>query len=137
MEDPVEEKCPLVSRVTVLKHMFTLQELKEVPSLLLELKEDVREEAENLGDATNVVLSRQLEVTIPGWNSYLQPSCYDVSSNLSSVGCAADVPAAGARGGDDSQVSVRVLPSALGKEVILNDECAAENAWAIFCWTED
>jgi HIV Tat-specific factor 1 len=62
-EDPVEEKRPLVSRVTVLKYMFTLQELKDDPSLLLELKEDVREEAENLGDVTNVVL-------------------YDVSSNL-------------------------------------------------------
>ena len=63
MEDPVEEKRPLVSCVTVLKHMLTLQELKDDPSLLLELKEDVREEAENLGDVTNVVL-------------------YDVSSNL-------------------------------------------------------
>jgi HIV Tat-specific factor 1 len=55
-EDPVEEKRPLVSRVAVLKHMFTLQELKGDPSLLLDLKEDVREEAENLGDVTNVVL---------------------------------------------------------------------------------
>lgn len=64
MEDPVEEQRPLVSRVTVLKYMFTLQELKDDPSLLLELKEDVREEAENLGDVTNVVL-------------------YDASSNLS------------------------------------------------------
>ena len=66
MEDPVEEKRPLVSRVTVLKHMFTLQELNDDSSLLLELKEDVREEAENLGDVINVVL-------------------YDVSSNLSWV----------------------------------------------------
>ena len=64
MEEPVEEKRQLVSRVTVLKHMFTLQELKDDPSLLLELKEDVREEAENLGNVTNVVL-------------------YDVSPNLS------------------------------------------------------
>ena len=65
MEDPAEAKCPLLSHVTVFKHMVTvLQELKDDPSLLLELKEDVREEAENLGDVTNVVL-------------------YDVSSNLS------------------------------------------------------
>jgi len=49
--------------------MFTLQELKNDPSLLLELKEDVREEAENLGDVTNVVL-------------------YDVSSSFSRPGCA-------------------------------------------------
>jgi len=55
-EDPVEENRPLVSRVAVLKHMFTLQELKDDPSLLLDLKEDVREEAESLGDVTNVVL---------------------------------------------------------------------------------
>ena len=44
--------------------MFSLQELKDGPALLLELKANVREEAENLGDVTNVVL-------------------YDVSSNLS------------------------------------------------------
>ena len=56
MEDPMEEKRPLVSRVTVLKRMFTPQELKDDPSLLLELKEDVREEAENMGDLINVVL---------------------------------------------------------------------------------
>ena len=67
MEDPVEEKRPLVSRVMVLKHMFILEELKDDSSLLLELQEDVREEAENLGDVINVVL-------------------YDVSSNLSWLG---------------------------------------------------
>ena len=42
MEDPVEEKRPLVSRVPVLKDMFTLQVLKVDLSLLLRLKEDVR-----------------------------------------------------------------------------------------------
>ena len=31
-----------------------------------------------------------------------------------------------------ARVLVRVLPSALGKEAILNDECAAENEWSIF-----
>lgn len=44
------------SRVVVLKHMFTLQELDEDPTLLLDLKEDVREECSNLGEVTNVVL---------------------------------------------------------------------------------
>ncbi|KAF9461270.1 hypothetical protein BDZ94DRAFT_1167931 [Collybia nuda] len=44
------------SRVVVLKHMFTLQELEEDSSLLLDLKEDVREECASLGDVTNVVL---------------------------------------------------------------------------------
>ena len=36
--------------------MITPQELKDDSSLLLELKEDVREEAENLGDVINVML---------------------------------------------------------------------------------
>jgi|SRR5712671_108507 len=44
------------NRVVVLKHMFTLKELEEDPSLLLDLKEDVREECETLGEVTNVVL---------------------------------------------------------------------------------
>jgi HIV Tat-specific factor 1 len=44
------------SRVVVLKHMFTLKELEDDPSLLLDLKEDVREECETLGEVTNVVL---------------------------------------------------------------------------------
>lgn len=44
------------SRVVVLKHMFTLKELEDEPSLLLDLKEDVREECETLGEVTNVVL---------------------------------------------------------------------------------
>jgi len=44
------------SRVVVLKHMFTLKELDEDPTLLLDLKEDVREECETLGEVTNVVL---------------------------------------------------------------------------------
>ncbi|KAF8274431.1 hypothetical protein EI94DRAFT_1768679 [Lactarius quietus] len=44
------------SRVVVLMHMFTLRELEEDPTLLLDLKEDVREECETLGEVTNVVL---------------------------------------------------------------------------------
>lgn len=44
------------SRVVVLKHMFTLKELDEDPTLLLDLKEDVREECSKLGEVTNVVL---------------------------------------------------------------------------------
>ncbi|KAH8083783.1 hypothetical protein BXZ70DRAFT_900532 [Cristinia sonorae] len=43
-------------RVVVLKHMFTLAELKEDATLLLDLKEDVREECSTLGEVTNVVL---------------------------------------------------------------------------------
>ncbi|KAJ6499309.1 hypothetical protein C8R45DRAFT_821272 [Mycena sanguinolenta] len=44
------------SRVVVLKHMFTLQRLEEDAALLLDLKEDVREECATLGEVTNVVL---------------------------------------------------------------------------------
>lgn len=45
-----------ISRVVVLRHMFTLDELKEDPTLLLDLKQDVREDAEQIGKVTNVVL---------------------------------------------------------------------------------
>lgn len=44
------------NRVVVLKHLFTLQGLEEDASLLLDLKEDVREECASLGEVTNVVL---------------------------------------------------------------------------------
>ncbi|RPD78047.1 hypothetical protein L226DRAFT_531432 [Lentinus tigrinus ALCF2SS1-7] len=43
-------------RVVVLKRMFTLKELEEDKSLLLDLKDDVREECSTLGEVTNVVL---------------------------------------------------------------------------------
>lgn len=36
--------------------MFTLKQLDEDASLLLDLKEDVREECSGLGEVTNVVL---------------------------------------------------------------------------------
>jgi HIV Tat-specific factor 1 len=55
--DPSEEgSAPNKSRVVVLKHMFTLQELEEDAALLLDLKDDVREECSSLGEVTNVVL---------------------------------------------------------------------------------
>ncbi|RSH95372.1 hypothetical protein EHS25_000459 [Saitozyma podzolica] len=44
------------NRVVVLKGMFAMQDLDKDPSLLLELKEDVREEAESLGQVTSVIL---------------------------------------------------------------------------------
>lgn len=44
-------------RVVVLSYMFTLQELEEDPTLLLDLKEDVRDECEKTcGEVTNVTL---------------------------------------------------------------------------------
>lgn len=56
MPDPVEEVHTVKSRVVVLKHMFTLEDLEKDASLLLDLKEDVREECSSLGEVTNVVL---------------------------------------------------------------------------------
>ena len=55
------ESAPIASigintRVVVLKHMFTLRDLEKDASLLLDLKDDVREECESLGVVTNVVL---------------------------------------------------------------------------------
>ncbi|KAJ1991031.1 hypothetical protein H4R33_001513 [Dimargaris cristalligena] len=43
-------------RVVILKHMFTLAELEEDPTLLLDLKEEVRSECEKLGQVTAVKL---------------------------------------------------------------------------------
>lgn len=43
-------------KVVILKHMFTLEELEEDPAALLELKEDIREECEKLGEVTNLTL---------------------------------------------------------------------------------
>ncbi|CAL1707081.1 unnamed protein product [Somion occarium] len=54
-----EDKLPVSnknSRVVVLKHMFTLDALEKDASLLLDLKEDVRDEASTLGEVTNVSL---------------------------------------------------------------------------------
>ena len=60
--DKLSNQAKKNSRVVVLKHMFTLAELEEDPSLLLDLKEDVREECATLGDVTNVVL---YDVSVP------------------------------------------------------------------------
>lgn len=60
-DDEVEAKARVREaykehKVVILKHMFTLQELADRPEALLEIKEDVREECEALGEVTNVVL---------------------------------------------------------------------------------
>ncbi|WAQ87180.1 hypothetical protein PtA15_8A81 [Puccinia triticina] len=47
---------PRFAKIVVLKHMFTLTELQEDPTLLIDLKEDVREECELLGEVTNITL---------------------------------------------------------------------------------
>ncbi|KAK3310176.1 uncharacterized protein B0T15DRAFT_27691 [Chaetomium strumarium] len=43
-------------RVVILRHMFTLEELQDDPTALLDIKEDIREECSKLGPVTNVVL---------------------------------------------------------------------------------
>lgn len=43
-------------KVVILKHMFTLEELEEDPAVILDIKEDIREECSKIGDVTNVVL---------------------------------------------------------------------------------
>lgn len=55
-EDDKSRAANRTSRVVVLKHMFTMEELEEDASLLLDLKEDVRDECSTLGEVTNVVL---------------------------------------------------------------------------------
>lgn len=44
------------NKVCILKHMFTLEELEADPTLLLDLKEDIREECEKVGEVTNVII---------------------------------------------------------------------------------
>ena len=57
--DPADRLLPMVakSRVVVLKHMFRLEDLEKDATLLLDLKEDVREECSMLGEVTNVTLN--------------------------------------------------------------------------------
>ncbi|ORY26260.1 hypothetical protein BCR39DRAFT_541678 [Naematelia encephala] len=50
-----------MNRVVVLKGMFSVEDVEKDPGLLLELKEDVREEAETLGTVTSVQLYDQEE----------------------------------------------------------------------------
>jgi len=63
-EDSIKE-ANKNSRVVVLKHMFTLKELDDDPTLLLDLREDVREECSTLGEVTNVVLYDVCDVHHP------------------------------------------------------------------------
>ncbi|KAG4305438.1 hypothetical protein PORY_000994 [Pneumocystis oryctolagi] len=44
------------SKVVILKHMFTLEELENDITLIMDLKEDILEECSKIGNVTNVVL---------------------------------------------------------------------------------
>ncbi|KAI9317514.1 hypothetical protein BX666DRAFT_1856955 [Dichotomocladium elegans] len=56
VDEETGKKAEKFSKIVILKNMYTQQELDEDPTLLLELKEDVREECEKLGEVTNVIL---------------------------------------------------------------------------------
>ncbi|EMR09286.1 hypothetical protein PNEG_02248 [Pneumocystis murina B123] len=44
------------SKVVILKHMFTLKELEEDITLIIDLKQDILEECSKIGNVTNIVL---------------------------------------------------------------------------------
>jgi HIV Tat-specific factor 1 len=44
------------AKVCIVKHAFTLDDLEEDPAAYLDIKDDMREEAEKFGDVTNVTL---------------------------------------------------------------------------------
>ncbi|KAI9472033.1 MAG: hypothetical protein EXX96DRAFT_489644 [Benjaminiella poitrasii] len=56
VDDEVGKKQEKFAKIVILKNMYTQEELDLEPTLLLELKEDVREECERLGEVTNVIL---------------------------------------------------------------------------------
>ncbi|KNE64624.1 hypothetical protein AMAG_09979 [Allomyces macrogynus ATCC 38327] len=53
---PNEKKLARLAKVVVLKHMFTLDELAKDPALMLDIKEDIREECERVGEVTSIIL---------------------------------------------------------------------------------
>ncbi|KAF2463181.1 uncharacterized protein BDR25DRAFT_246388, partial [Lindgomyces ingoldianus] len=56
-ELPVDEKKENKhKKIVIVKHAFTLEEIEENPALILDIKQDLREEAEKHGPVTNVVL---------------------------------------------------------------------------------
>ncbi|CAG8546547.1 13953_t:CDS:10 [Acaulospora colombiana] len=50
------KKAERYNKIVILKHMFTLEELEEDVGLILDLKQEIREECEKLGEVTNVIL---------------------------------------------------------------------------------
>lgn len=56
VDDEKGVKADKFARIVILKHMFTHAEIEEDPALILELKDEVRDECEKLGEVTNVIL---------------------------------------------------------------------------------
>ncbi|RHZ76044.1 hypothetical protein Glove_208g36 [Diversispora epigaea] len=50
------KKAERHNKIVILKYMFTLEELENDVSMILDLKQDIREECEKLGEVTNVIL---------------------------------------------------------------------------------
>ncbi|KAI4287989.1 MAG: hypothetical protein L6R35_002755 [Caloplaca aegaea] len=57
-DDPqaIQDTSSRWDKVVILKHLFTLQELEEDPAVILDIKEDIREECAKIAPVTNVVL---------------------------------------------------------------------------------
>lgn len=55
-EDEPGARAAKHAKTVILKRMFTLEELDADATLLLDLKSDVRDECEKLGEVTNVIL---------------------------------------------------------------------------------
>lgn len=55
-EEVDDKRKKRFNKIVVLKHIFTLEELDKTPELLIDLKDDITEEAEKCGRVTNVVL---------------------------------------------------------------------------------
>ncbi|KAJ5247202.1 hypothetical protein N7468_002185 [Penicillium chermesinum] len=54
--EPTVPKPTRPGKVVILKHMFTLDELKDDPAAILDITEDIQEECSKLGEVTNVTL---------------------------------------------------------------------------------
>jgi HIV Tat-specific factor 1 len=72
-------------KVVILKYMFTLAELEEDPAAIMDIKHDVREECEKLGEVTNVVLYDKEEqgvMSVRFGNAASATACVRVSVQL-------------------------------------------------------
>lgn len=52
----IKETSSRFDKVVILKHMFTLAEIKEDPECVADIEEDIRDECSKLGEVVNVVL---------------------------------------------------------------------------------
>ncbi|KAI8333267.1 hypothetical protein EDC96DRAFT_20206 [Choanephora cucurbitarum] len=66
VDEETGKKQEKFAKIVILKNMYTQEELDADPTLLLELKEDVRDECEKLGEVTNVILYDVSCISLPG-----------------------------------------------------------------------